>query len=104
MPNSHPAWPGSWRPVATTSSPARSYRTAKQTSDAEIARSGDDEDRVVITKDSAFRDGHLLRSTPRRLLIVATATAATTTSSRCSASIPRKYGSREATVFRNLHP
>lgn len=43
-----------------------------RTSDAEIARSADAEDRVVVTKDSDFRDGHLLRSTPRRLLIVAT--------------------------------
>ncbi|HUR18608.1 MAG TPA: DUF5615 family PIN-like protein [Acidimicrobiales bacterium] len=58
-----------------------------RTTDAEIARRADAEDRVVVTKDSDFRDGHLLRSTPRRLLIVAPATSATTPSSLCSANI-----------------
>ena len=43
-----------------------------RTSDAEIASIADDEDRVVVTKDRDFRDSHLLRGTPRRLLIVAT--------------------------------
>lgn len=43
-----------------------------RTSDAEIARRADAEDRVVVTKDRDFRNSHLLRSTPRRLLIVAT--------------------------------
>lgn len=43
-----------------------------RTTDAEIARRADAEDRVVVTKDRDFRDSHLLRSTPRRLLIVAT--------------------------------
>lgn len=43
-----------------------------RTNDAEIARRADAEDRVVVTKDRDFRDGHLLHSTPRRLLIVAT--------------------------------
>lgn len=32
----------------------------------------DSEDRVVVTKDRDFRDSHLLSSTPRRLLVVAT--------------------------------
>lgn len=32
----------------------------------------DGEDRIVVTKDRDFRDSHLLRSTPRRLLIVTT--------------------------------
>ncbi len=40
--------------------------------DAEIAAAADAEDRVVVTKDRDFRDSHLLRSTPRRLLVVAT--------------------------------
>lgn len=40
--------------------------------DAEIAALADAEDRVVVTKDRDFRDSHLLRATPRRLLIVAT--------------------------------
>ncbi|MDP9442514.1 MAG: DUF5615 family PIN-like protein [Actinomycetota bacterium] len=43
-----------------------------RTTDAEIARRADGEDRVVVTKDRDFRDSHLLRSTPRRLLVVAT--------------------------------
>ncbi|MDQ3106332.1 MAG: DUF5615 family PIN-like protein [Actinomycetota bacterium] len=32
----------------------------------------DGEDRVVVTKDRDFRDSHLLRGSPRRLLVVAT--------------------------------
>jgi len=40
-----------------------------RTTDNAIA---DADDRVVVTKDSAFRDSHLLRDTPRRLLVVAT--------------------------------
>lgn len=43
-----------------------------RTTDAEIAALADSEDRVVVTKDRDFRDSHLLRQTPRRLLIVAT--------------------------------
>jgi predicted nuclease of predicted toxin-antitoxin system len=43
-----------------------------RTTDADLARFADDEDRAVVTKDRDFRDSHLLRGTPRRLLIVAT--------------------------------
>lgn len=43
-----------------------------RTPDHEIARLADAEDRVVVSKDRDFRDGHLLRGSPRRLLIVAT--------------------------------
>ena len=43
-----------------------------RTSDAEIARIADAEDRVVVSKDRDFRDSHLLSSSPRRLLVVAT--------------------------------
>ena len=43
-----------------------------RTSDAEMAALADAEDRVVVTKDGDFRIGHLLRSAPRRLLVVAT--------------------------------
>lgn len=45
---------------------------ANRTTDAEVARRADTEGRVVITKDRDFRDGHLLRAVPQRLLIVAT--------------------------------
>lgn len=37
-----------------------------RTSDIEIATLSDTEGRVVVTKDREFRDGHLLRQTPRR--------------------------------------
>jgi len=40
--------------------------------DADVNARADADDRVVVTKDRDFRDSHLLRSTPRRLLIVAT--------------------------------
>ena len=43
-----------------------------RTTDAQIAEAADADERVVITKDRDFRNSHLLRSTPRRLLIVAT--------------------------------
>ncbi len=43
-----------------------------RTRDVDICRLADAEDRVVVTKDRDFRDSHLLRSTPRRLLIVGT--------------------------------
>jgi len=43
-----------------------------RTTDAQIAEAADADDRVVVTKDRDFRNSHLLRSTPRRLLIVAT--------------------------------
>ncbi len=47
-------------------------RNGNRTSDSEIALIADVDDRVVITKDRDFRDGHLLRGTPNQLLIVAT--------------------------------
>ena len=40
------------------------------TSDRRIAELADQEDRVVVTKDRDFRDSHLLRGSPRRLLII----------------------------------
>lgn len=43
-----------------------------RTTDDQIAVLADGEDRVLVTKDRDFRDGHLLRGTPRRLLIVST--------------------------------
>jgi len=43
-----------------------------RTTDVRIAGVADDEDRVVVTKDRDFRDGHLLAGSPRRLLVVAT--------------------------------
>ncbi|MPY92414.1 MAG: hypothetical protein GEV08_04885 [Acidimicrobiia bacterium] len=43
-----------------------------RTSDAVVASLADAEDRIVVTKDRDFRDGHLLRGSPTRLLIVIT--------------------------------
>ena len=41
-----------------------------RTTDAKVAEAADADERVVITKDREFRNSHLLRSTPRHLLIV----------------------------------
>lgn len=43
-----------------------------RTTDQRLAELADADGRVVVTKDSDFRDGHLLHHCPRRLLIVAT--------------------------------
>lgn len=43
-----------------------------RTTDAEIAMLSDAEDRIVVSKDSDFRDSHLLSGTPARLLVVTT--------------------------------
>ena len=43
-----------------------------RTTDAELCRIADGDGRVVVSKDRDFRDSHLLRRSPRRLLVVAT--------------------------------
>jgi predicted nuclease of predicted toxin-antitoxin system len=43
-----------------------------RSTDDQIARRPDTDNRVVVTKDQDFRDGHLLARSPRQLLIVAT--------------------------------
>ena len=43
-----------------------------RSTDSQIAQHADTENRVVVTKDQDFRDGHLLGQSPRRLLVVAT--------------------------------
>ncbi len=43
-----------------------------RSTDDEIARVADDEGRIVVTKDHDFLDGHLLKGSPRRLLLVST--------------------------------
>lgn len=40
--------------------------------DAEVVEVADTQERVVITKDRDFRDGHLLKGSPRKLVVVAT--------------------------------
>ncbi|TWP37941.1 DUF5615 family PIN-like protein [Leekyejoonella antrihumi] len=49
-----------------------SLHNGSRSSDRQVAAAADAEDRVVVTKDSNFRDSHLLRETPSRLLIIAT--------------------------------
>lgn len=53
--------------IHTTQLPA-----GNRTTDGAIAELADRDDRVVVTKDRDFRDGHLLGGSPRRLLVVAT--------------------------------
>ena len=43
-----------------------------RSTDRVLAALADNQDRVVVSKDSDFRDGHLLRLSPRRLLVIAT--------------------------------
>ena len=47
-----------------------------RTTDATLANLADDENRVVVTKDRDFRNSHLLRRSPRRLLTVSTGNVA----------------------------
>ncbi|CAN5552378.1 hypothetical protein BH24ACT5_BH24ACT5_06570 [soil metagenome] len=42
------------------------------TTDGEIVSLADRDDRIVVTKDADFRDGHLLSSRPQRLLHITT--------------------------------
>jgi predicted nuclease of predicted toxin-antitoxin system len=43
-----------------------------RTTDVEISRLADAEDRAVVSKDRDFRDSHLLSGAPARLLVVST--------------------------------
>ena len=43
-----------------------------RTADREITRIAENQDRIVVTKDRDFVDGHLLSAEPRRLLLVST--------------------------------
>jgi predicted nuclease of predicted toxin-antitoxin system len=40
-----------------------------RSTDSQIAQHADTENRVVVTKDQDFRDGHLLGRSPRKLLV-----------------------------------
>lgn len=50
----------------------RELPNGNRSTDRKIAQVADTEDRVVVTKDRDFRDGHLLHRSPRSLLVVAT--------------------------------
>lgn len=43
-----------------------------RTTDAEISRVADAQDRIVVSKDHDFRASHLLGGTPARLLVIST--------------------------------
>lgn len=43
-----------------------------RTPDHEVASAADRDDRILVTKDGGFRDSHLLKGEPRRLLHVTT--------------------------------
>ena len=43
-----------------------------RTPDREVTRMAEVQDRIVVTKDRDFVDGHLLSGSPRRLLLVST--------------------------------
>jgi predicted nuclease of predicted toxin-antitoxin system len=51
---------------------ASGLQDGNRTTDRRITEVADEEDRVVVTKDRDFRDGHLLTGKPLKLLIVAT--------------------------------
>ena len=57
---------------------------ANRTTDGEIARLADAEDRVVVTKDRDFRDGHRCVARPGVFSWSPPATSPTTTCSPCS--------------------
>jgi predicted nuclease of predicted toxin-antitoxin system len=50
----------------------RGLPDGNRSTDSQIAQRADTENRVVVTKDQDFRDGHLLARSPRQLLVVAT--------------------------------
>jgi len=68
--------------------------TGYRTTDPEIASIADDEGRVVVTKDRDFRDSHLLRGVPRRLLIVTTGNISNNDLWRSSMRISRRSWAR----------
>lgn len=43
-----------------------------RSTDAEVAQAADRDGRVIVSKDSDFRDSHLISGTPKQLLVVAT--------------------------------
>ncbi len=57
-----------------------------RSTDSQIAERADTEDRVLVTKDQDFRDGHLLARSPRQLLVVATGNITNNASSRSLSS------------------
>ncbi|HEY0813740.1 MAG TPA: DUF5615 family PIN-like protein [Pseudonocardia sp.] len=66
-----------------------------RSTDTDIARRADVENRVVVTKDRDFRDGHLLAGSPRRLLVVATG------NSQDGAALGIRRHSRSSTLVRD---
>jgi predicted nuclease of predicted toxin-antitoxin system len=59
-----------WQAVLELIERAAIVETPNRTTDDEISDVTDAEDRVVVSKDSDFRDSHLISGTPRKLLVV----------------------------------
>ena len=57
-----------------------------RSTDSQIARRADADERVVVTKDQDFREAHLLTGCPRQLLVVATGNITNDASCRSSSS------------------
>jgi predicted nuclease of predicted toxin-antitoxin system len=62
--------------VADSAGPRRAPRlgvaNGNRSTDREVAEAADRADRIVVSKDADFRDGHLLSGRPYRLLAVRT--------------------------------
>lgn len=54
----------------------RELPDGNRSTDSQIARRADADERVVVTKDQDFREAHLLAGSPRQLLVVATGSIA----------------------------
>jgi predicted nuclease of predicted toxin-antitoxin system len=63
---------------------------ANRTSDGVVMRLADDEGRVLVTKDADFVSSHLMRRTPRRLLLVS---LGNTTNARLMTVLSREWDS-----------
>jgi predicted nuclease of predicted toxin-antitoxin system len=66
-----------------------------RSTDSQIALHADTENRVVVTKDQDFRDGHLLGRSPRKILVVATGNI-TNDALLCSSSSTSTRSSRRS--------
>lgn len=75
IPRRRPVAPTTRPPAHATGHEARhtlELPNGNRTSDKELARTANDEGRVVVSKDDGFRYGHLPRRTPQWLLLIAT--------------------------------
>ena len=62
----------------------RDLPEGNRSKDRAVAEAADADERVLVTKDGDFRDGHRLRGSPRRVLIVTTGNIHNDVLSGCS--------------------